>query len=54
MKHAAINIYAYKSIGMHADAHLPSYPRNADLNEDTVFQLVIIALEKLFDKRGKM
>jgi hypothetical protein len=47
MKHAAKNIYAYKSIGMHADAHLPSYPRNTDLNEDKVFQLVIIALGEI-------
>jgi hypothetical protein len=42
------------SVGMHAATHLPCYPRNADLNEDTVFQLVIIAPEKLFDKRGNM
>jgi len=35
MKHAAKTIYTYKSIGMHANAHLPSYPQNADPNKDT-------------------
>ena len=42
------------SDGMYAVTHLPFCPRHANLNEDKVFQLVIIALEKLFDKRGNM